>query len=274
MNGHAPDPTASHAFVTEAESKRYGIDNAWKATTWILAVFLALSMLENAVLAWRLAGGATAASTATASRASRSPDAALVTNQPRQPFGDPGPTVDVRAGGGPVLGSRAAKVEVIAFLDYECSFCAHWHQESFGQMQKEYISTGKVRFVTRDYPLPMHPRARAAAVTADCVRALTNDKTYYRYQEALFRTGDLAAATLERQAIQLGVESKAFNRCKSDAHGAMAKKIDQDVADGEAAGVTGTPTFFVNGRMLVGARPYVAFKAAIDAELTKVGGTR
>jgi protein-disulfide isomerase len=260
--------------VDEARSKRQRTDNAWKATTWILAVFLALSMLENAVLAWRVAGGATGASTGMARGAGHSPDPAPATNQPRQPSGVLGPVVDVGADGGPVLGSRAAKVEVIAFLDYQCSFCAHWHEESFGQMQKDYISTGRVRFVTRDYPLPMHARARAAAVAADCVRALTNDKTYYRYQEALFGTGDLTGATLERQAIQLGIEGKAFKQCTTDANGAIAKKIDRDMADGAAAGVEGTPTFFVNGRMLVGAQPYVAFKAAIDSELTKVEGTR
>lgn len=272
----AGDYRGLEVYMNDAQGKLERSDNAWRVTAWILAVLLALSLSQNAVVAWRVSAGAAGVSVTR----SQGGGYALAATAPsgttcaRRPPGALAPVVDVSAGGGPVVGSRAAKVEVIAFLDYECAFCRQWYQESVRQLKNDYISTGKVRFVTRDYPLAIHARARVAAVAANCVRALTDDKTYYQYQGELFGSGDLASATLERDAVQLGIDKNAFERCSADAKQSMAKKVERDVADGAAAGVTGTPTFFVNGHMLVGAQPYATFKAAIDGELNRIGVAR
>lgn len=236
-----------------------GVDNAWRVTTWLLAGLLLVSILANVTLAWRVVTSLTRA-------------AAEVTHNARM-AGTPSapaplaPVVKVGAAGGPMIGNKDAPVEVIAFLDYACPFCAQFYKDDFGQMQRDYIRTGKVRFVTRDFPLPMHPRARPAAIAADCVRKLSSDATYYRYQDALYESGDLADSALALDAKALGIAGSGFSRCTADADGSIVAKIKKDIADGKAAGVLGTPTFFVNGRPLVGAQPYAAFKAAIDAAL-------
>lgn len=157
------------------------------------------------------------------------------------------------------LGPADAKVTIVEFLDYQCPFC-HRAQESVDQMLKEY--EGKVRFVHRDYLLGK-PRSLASARAARC--AGEQGKFWEYHRGLLVQAGDLSDADLTGRAKSLGLDDKKFAACAAD------EKFDADIhaatEAGSELGVSGTPTFFVNGRRAVGALPIERFRELIDAEL-------
>jgi protein-disulfide isomerase len=185
----------------------------------------------------------------------------------------PGQKVDVEVGKLPVLGNKDAKVKLIEFSDLQCPFCKSFLDNTFPQIKKEYIDTGKVAFYFRHYPLTqIHPNANKAGVAAEC--ANEQDK-FWTYHDNIFAKQSewsnldnaSAVSKFKSYAIELGLNASQFNSClDSDKYQA---NVDQDLSDGTKAGVTGTPTTFVNGVPLVGAQPFDAFKTAIDAELAK-----
>ena len=88
----------------------------------------------------------------------------------------------------PILGDKNAPVTIIEFSDYECPFCKRHFDETLPQLVKEYISTGKVKLVFRDLPLPFHnPMATTEAITANCARAQGDDNTYYKFHDEIFK---------------------------------------------------------------------------------------
>jgi protein-disulfide isomerase len=171
------------------------------------------------------------------------------------------PVIEVGTGGRPEKGPKDAPITMVVFSDYECPFCRR-AEETVEKVLKDY--QGKIRYVFRDYPLPFHAKARPAAVAANCAHA---QGKYWEYNEKLF-TGELTPDGFKKIATDLSLDAKKFDECmaKND-----QKSIDQDLADGAAVGVNGTPAFFINGRMLSGAQPYEAFKTIIDEEIAKGG---
>ena len=141
------------------------------------------------------------------------------------------------------------------------------------RLKKDYVDTGKVRFVYRDFPIvQLHPEAIMAAVAADCAGA--QDK-YWQYHEKVFREqynkGDdivrFKDTDLKKWAKDIGLDAAAFNSCLDS--GRFKEEVDKDKADGDGVGIQGTPTFFINGRVVGGAQPYPVFKQIIDEELKK-----
>jgi len=171
------------------------------------------------------------------------------------------PVIEVGTGGRPEKGPKNAPITMIVFSDYECPFCRR-AETTVEQVLKAY--DGKIRYVFRDYPLPFHAKARPAAVAANCAHA---QGKYWEFNQKLF-TGDLTPEAYKKMATELGLDAKKFDECvtKND-----QKSIDQDLADGSAVGVNGTPAFFINGRMLSGAQPFEAFKTIIDEEIARAG---
>jgi protein-disulfide isomerase len=169
------------------------------------------------------------------------------------------PVIEVGTGGRPEKGPKDAPVTMIVFSDYECPFCRR-AETTVEEVLKAY--PGKIRYVFRDYPLPFHAKARPAAVAANCANA---QGKYWEFNQKLF-TGELTPDGLKKIAGELSLDTKKFDECmaKND-----QKSIDQDLADGAAVGVNGTPAFFINGRMLSGAQPFEAFKTIIDEEIAK-----
>ena len=169
------------------------------------------------------------------------------------------PVIVVGTGGRPEKGPKDAAVTMIVFSDYECPYCRK-AEEAVEQVLKTY--EGKIKYVFRDYPLPFHQKARPAAVAANC--AIAQGK-YWEFNQKLFVV-DLSAESYKKVAADLGLDAKKFDECvaKND-----QKSIEQDLADGGAVGVNGTPGFFINGRMLSGAQPAEAFKEIIDQELAQ-----
>lgn len=171
------------------------------------------------------------------------------------------PTVDDDV----VLGEADAPVTVIVFGDYECPFCERLYQDAEKQMREEYIKTGKVKMVYRDYPLSFHPSAQPAAEAAECAG---DQGKYWQYHDALFeRQSTLATLNYIDLAGELGLDKTAFKSCVET--NKFASEVAQDQADGIAAGVDGTPASFINGKLVSGAVPYATFKAAIEAALAE-----
>jgi protein-disulfide isomerase len=170
------------------------------------------------------------------------------------------PRQTVAAANGAAKGPATAPIEIIEFSDFQCPFCLR-SNPTVTQVLKTYGD--RVHFVYRHFPLGNHPNARPAAEASQCA---AEQGKFWEYHDALFanpsRLGD---ADLKQHAVGLGLDAKRFNACV-DTHKYKAQ-VDADMAAGEAAGVNGTPAFFVNGRMLNGAQPFDAFKRVIDEEL-------
>ena len=174
--------------------------------------------------------------------------------------------VQVSADDDPVKGDANAPVEIIEFSDFQCPFCSRWYSDALPQIQKEYIDTGKVKLVYRDFPLSsIHPQATPAAEAAECAK---EQGKFWEFHDKLFENqASLSTASYKQWAQELGLNTQQFNDCVDKKK--YQSEVTKDYQDGQAAGVTGTPSFFVNGINIRGAQPFSAFKTIIDQELAK-----
>jgi len=164
-----------------------------------------------------------------------------------------------------VKGDKNAPVTIVEFSDYECPFCARFYSDTLSQIDAEYIKTGKVKLIVRDFPLSFHQQAQKAAEAAECAG---EQGKYFEMHDKLFESGVAGGVTSFKQyAKDIGLNSGKFDDCLDT--GKMASEIQKDFNDGQNAGIQGTPGFIVNGQMISGAQPFSAFKQVIDAELAK-----
>jgi protein-disulfide isomerase len=189
---------------------------------------------------------------------------------------DPSDVVaQVSIAGNPTLGSRDAPLTLIEFSDYQCSHCARFAQTTLPALKAEYVDTGKVRYVFRDFPLDrIHLQARKAAEAAHCAG---DQGHYWAMHQLLFQHQQaLQAEQLQAYARSLNLDPIAFEECLEQ--GKYTAEVQQDYDDGIAAGVRGTPGFFlgktrpdetIQGTFLQGARPITAFQQIIDRLLSK-----
>jgi protein-disulfide isomerase len=175
----------------------------------------------------------------------------------------PRATVTIRPGT-PAKGPADAPVTIVEWSDYQCPFCKRAHP-TVQQVLNEYKD--KVRFIYLDYPLPFHQMAMPASEAVHCAE---DQGKFWEYHTNLFEAaGDLSQADLSKRATDLGLDSAAFEACtKANKHDSLIKS---NFDDGAALGVTGTPAFFINGRMLVGAQPIEQFRDVINDELSRKG---
>jgi protein-disulfide isomerase len=168
-----------------------------------------------------------------------------------------------------VLGSARARVTMVEFGDYECPFCRQYHDQVFPQIKAEYVDTGKVRYVVRDLPIPVHEHAAAAAEAAGCAGA--QGRFWPMRQVLIAHSRELTDfGPLAREAE---VPLAAFEACRA-AH-TFAKAVQSDVADALAAGLDRTPSFVIgrateagtSGIVVVGARPYSFFRERLERAL-------
>jgi protein-disulfide isomerase len=171
------------------------------------------------------------------------------------------PIVDVGTGGRPSRGGAKAPVTIIEFSDYECPFCKK-ADVTVQEVMKTYGD--KVRLVHRDFPLSFHARALPAAEAARCAEA---QGKFWEYHGKLFASEDLSPEKLQALATEVGLDKKKFDECVTKEE--FKDAVNKDIADGTDAGVTGTPAFFINGRMISGAQPFEKFKELIDEELAR-----
>lgn len=183
-----------------------------------------------------------------------------------------GPAVAVSADDDAFLGKNNAPVVMIEFSDFQCPFCRKFWEETLPQIKKEYIVTGKVKLVYRDFPLDFHPGSQPAAQAAECAEEQgkyweMHDKIFSAQAKQGSGTIQFGADDLKKWAAEIKLNATSFNSCLDSAK--YKDEVAKDTADGAAAGVSGTPTFFINGQKIVGAQPFSAFKQAIDQQLAK-----
>lgn len=177
----------------------------------------------------------------------------------------------------PILGNKNAPVTIIEFSDYECPFCKRHFESAHPELVKKYIDTGKVKLVFRDFPLSFHdPMASKEAIAASCARDQGGDKKYYEFHDEIFKRttsngNGLDDTKIQKIASDLKLNITTFTTCLSDT--TKADEVKKDIADGSAAGASGTPTFLIgkstsdgkiDGDLVVGAQPFAAFQAVID----------
>ena len=170
-----------------------------------------------------------------------------------------------------VMGRPDAPVTIIEFSDLQCPYCARHALKTFMEIKRNYIDTGKVRYVARDFPLSMHPFAVPAAVATRCAG---EQGRFWDYRHAVFdRQEELSAAPYDVLAAELGLDAPQFAACRKDAAQLAAVRDDFQLA--ESSGITSTPSFMVGrvvdgefqGETFSGAKPYAEFAARIDALL-------
>lgn len=179
----------------------------------------------------------------------------------------PAEKVKVNIEGAPFLGEKSAPVVLVEYTDYQCPFCGRHFTQTFGQIKSTYIDTGKVKYVTKDFPLNnIHPNAQKAAEAAHCMREQKDDKGYYAMHDKIFANQQtMSVESYKKWARELGADGAKFDSCLDS--GKSASIVSKNLAEGQADGIQGTPGFFINGKLLSGAQPFSAFQSAIEAEL-------
>jgi protein-disulfide isomerase len=171
------------------------------------------------------------------------------------------------------LGQKDASVTLAEFGDYQCPYCRRFYTDIFQKLRKNYIETGKVRFVALNLPLEMHPNAFHAAEAVLC--AGEQSKFWEMHELLLTRSKDLGADAILRDAEQLRLNKASFQSCLES--GRLAAKVKEDVARAQDLGISGTPTFIlgrsrngeVAGVKLVGVQSYEGFAARIQGLLDR-----
>lgn len=179
--------------------------------------------------------------------------------------------------GAPALGDGSARVTIVEFSDYQCPFCRRHSSQVLPELVKDYVKTGKLRYVFRDFPIAsLHPQAHRLHEAAHCAG---DQGRYWEMHDRLFEDPTRTEVKdLVDRARALGVDVSRFERCMTGA--VHATRVRQGIADGEKARVRGTPTFLLGltepdgaplrpQRLIVGAQPYAAFKQAIDSLLVE-----
>jgi protein-disulfide isomerase len=160
----------------------------------------------------------------------------------------------------PSEGPATAPVTIVSFADYQCPYCQRAEQ-TVAELLRRYPN--KLRLVHRDFPLDFHPRARMAARASYCAG---EQGRFWQYHRALLlEPGDYGDAELRARARALGLQEAPFAACLGSER--FDAVIAAGIEDGRRLGVTATPTFFINGRMVSGARPVEYFAQVIDEEL-------
>lgn len=171
------------------------------------------------------------------------------------------------------MGDEDAPVTIVEFSDYQCPFCHRHYAQTFPQLKSNFIETGKLKYVFRDFPLNFHADATPAAIAAECVRKQKGDAGYFAMHAKIFTgveaTGSIPRTDLDRYASELSVNNSSFQACMSDA--SVADEVNADIAAGSQFGINGTPGFILtdgeNSKLISGAQPFAVFKKEIEALL-------
>ncbi len=191
---------------------------------------------------------------------------------PQAPQAPPPPSepVDVPIEGWPTIGNPDAPITIVEYTDFQCPYCNRYFEQTFPLVKENYIDTGLVRYVFKDFPLSFHQQAPDAARAARCAH---DQEAFMPMHDLLFeRQGQWSGRSdvveiLAGYAAELGLDTAVFNDCVSS--GKYNDAIQADLAEGFQVGVSGTPSFLVNGNLLVGALPFSTFQQAIESLLAQ-----
>lgn len=183
--------------------------------------------------------------------------------QTQLPFPDL-PKIDVSVDDDPVLGNVDAPITIVEFADYQCGYCRKVYPTLI-ELMEEYPD--QIKLVYRDYPLSGGQGGLEPSIAANC--AGEQDK-YWQMHDELMKNSNYSAVGINAYATKIGLDMDAFAACQADP-GKHAQEIMKDFQDGQAAGVNGTPAFYINGVFLNGAQPKEQFIAVIERELENAG---
>ncbi len=184
--------------------------------------------------------------------------AGVINNAPSQPS-----RIEVSVDDDAFKGKNDAQITIVEFSDFECPFCEKFFTNTLPQIEEKYIKSGKVKFVYRDSPLPFHEFAQKAAQASECAK---DQEKFWQYHDKLFQNQQsLDIASLKKYAKEIGLNTQKFNNCLDSNQ--KSAEIQNDITDATKYGVSGTPTFFINGIALVGAQPFEVFDQIIQQEL-------
>lgn len=178
--------------------------------------------------------------------------------------------VKVEERNAPSLGRDSAPITIIEFADFQCPSCALFHFGAGAAIFEEFVKTGKVRFVFKQFPL-LGEESFFAAYAAECAK---EKGKFWEYHDLLFmkqsqsegeNSGVFSLDNLTRIAEEAGLEKNEFSQCMRAEKYKSA--VLADVEDGKKAGVEGTPTVFINGRKMSGAQTFAEYKKAMEEEL-------
>ncbi|WP_462159917.1 DsbA family protein [Pseudoalteromonas sp. GB56] len=175
-------------------------------------------------------------------------------------------------GGGtlPELGEATATLAIVEFSDYQCPYCKRFIDTTFPKLRANYIDKGKVKYVTRDFPLGFHTKAKGAAVAANCS---LKQEAYWPMRTLLFNNmRNLGDELYQQSAENLSLNLEEFATCLADQQ--IMQKIERDLSYGSSLGIRGTPSFLigriennqlVKPQLLVGAQSYETFAGILDS---------
>jgi protein-disulfide isomerase len=175
---------------------------------------------------------------------------------------------DIATAGFPSHGPANAPVTIIEFADFECPFCGGLYK-TLKVVEQSYPE--KIRFVYRQFPLTtIHPHAQKAAEASLCA----NDQNrFWEFYDSMFSNQEkLAVDDLKQRAVDMKLNTATFNTCLDS--GSKAGAITKDAEEGRAAGVSGTPAMFINGRFLGGNQPFAEIREIIEDELQRRAQTK
>ena len=196
--------------------------------------------------------------------------AVQVTDTPQSPIPNVvmPPSRDHPQANGNKMGDPNAPVKIVEFADFQCPFCLRYWTETEPEIIQNYVATGKVYYEYRSVGGFIGPESTDAANAAYCA---ADQNKFWEYHDILFanwtgeNAGDFTPDKLRQYAQAINLNLDQFNTCINT--GAHTNEVDQDVTDAKAAGVTGTPAFVINGKLIEGAQPYSVFQQTIDAAL-------
>ena len=239
----------------------------WKTISVVLGFLLVISIFtEGFNLKMYSAGPSIKVQPAKEAQAANQPTNKPTTNpSPNLPPSKPSIDMAVLIDDDALKGDKDASVTIVEWSDYECPFCERFYSQTLGSIEKDYIKTGKVKFVYRDFPLGFHQNAQKAAEAAECAG---EENKYWEMHNLLFEKGVAGGVSSFKQyAVDIGLDANKFNECLDS--GKMASETAKDLQDGQDVGISGTPGFIINGQLISGAQPFSVFKQVIDAELVK-----
>ncbi len=173
-----------------------------------------------------------------------------------------------------VLGNATATVTMVEFADYQCPFCSRYYTQTFNEIKKQFIDTGKLRYIVRDYPLPFHPMAGKASEATHCAGEQKKEKFWEIRTKIFENQKELSVEYLKQLAKEMGLNTEKFNQCIDTEK--YKDEVKKDMDDGSKAGVSGTPSFIIGktttekefkGFKMSGAYPFEQFKSLIEKSL-------
>lgn len=169
--------------------------------------------------------------------------------------------------GEPVLGDEDAPVTMVVFEDYECPFCKRFEEGAFPQIKEEYVDSGQVKVIWKDYPLRIHPWAGPSAMAMECVYREDNAAFWEIKKDIFDQQSELSVENAESKIIgwaeREGVSNESIQTCMDQ--DSVVSEIEGDMTEG---GRLGTPTAFINGQKISGAQPFSQYQKVIESELS------